>query len=208
MKVAANEFDGKVVYGQKKINTGKWGWLFLLPAGIPHFDSLTLLCFLLKTMFRKSIFLYFVVVVPACFYTIVRESKVKRFSTSGLIPMRPGSWSLYRDKDEVNYKEPGLVGFKPLVGNRFNTLWFPFINTFSVKNIITFWSKSKINAKIIIVKWFLSTQHPSGYEMVKPSALGLTTPYKGMLCASRVSHDGAQLFQPLLSTNRNEETVL
>ena len=47
--------------------------------------------------------------------------------------------------------------------------WFPFINTFSVKNINTFWSKSKINAKIIIVQWFLSTQHPSSYEMVKPS---------------------------------------
>ena len=29
-----------------------------------------------------------------------------------------------------------------------------------------------------------------------------------MLCASRVSRDVAQLFQPLLLTNRNEETVL
>ena len=43
---------------------------------------------------------------------------VKRFSTSGLNP--PG---LVLDNFvEVNYQEPGLSGFKPLVENRFNTL--------------------------------------------------------------------------------------
>ena len=34
------------------------------------------------------------------------------------------------------------------------------------QNINTFWSKSKINAQIIIVQWFFSTQHPSSSEML------------------------------------------
>ena len=37
---------------------------------------------------------------------------------------------------------------------------------------------------------------------------GNTVRVAGMLCASRVLRDVAKLFQPLLSTNRNEETVL
>ena len=53
--------------------------------------------------------------------------------------------------------------------NRFNTLWFPLINIFSVKKHKHFLVNSKINAKIIIVQWFLSTQHPSSYEMVRSS---------------------------------------
>ena len=60
-----------------------------------------------------------------------------------------------------------------------------------------------MNANIIIVKLFLSTQHPSSYEMVRPSpALRLTTHYKWMMCASRISRDAAQLSRPLLSTKK------
>ena len=92
-------------------------------------------------------------------------------SISSIVVLNKGInvWWFYRDEVEVYYQEPGLGGFKPLVENRFNTLWFPFINTFSIKNINTCWSKSKINAKIIIVQLFLSIKHPSSYEMVRPS---------------------------------------
>ena len=42
--------------------------------------------------------------------------------------------------------------------------------------------------------------------MVRPSGKQLLI--RRLLCGSRVSRDVAQQFQPLLSTNRNEETVL
>ena len=73
------------------------------------------------------------------------------------------------------------------------------------KNINTFWSKGKINDTNYNCSMISFNTTP--LQLWNGKALGETAPYKNMLCASHVLRDVAQLFQPLLSCNRNEETV-
>ena len=48
-----------------------------------------------------------------------------------------------------NYQEPGLGGFKPLVLNRFSTLWFPFIINTLI--LIMFLKTCKFENEILLV---------------------------------------------------------